>query len=451
MLTHSENDRLCRVGPQTPMGRLMRRYWIPVNYCWETEANGQAVRVRILGEDLLAWRDSDGTPVFSQERCPHRQASFYFGRCEDGVIRCPYHGWAFDRQGNCRETPNEPDGSRLKERVKIVTYKAVDFGGLTWIYMGDRQDDPPGVPDFEWAAVPDNQRLHNQKQVMLFNWLQALESELDSTHVHFLHGRLNRDDSPRYGVWHDQPNAKLHVVDAPHGLTYGAERGEENGHRYWRTAHFLHPFYGMFPANPRGRVNVSIYVPIDDEHTLNLEVRWHPTEALSLSGRPPAELADEPGVLSKGIGPMKPAQKGRFFANWWPQVCAETDFHMDLHAKRTRNKTGIPGVRLQDVAILSSMGSIVDRSQENLGASDAAIIKMRKLQLAALAAFEADGQEPPGVLNPGMYRMRSCATALPCGADWLVELNDWHHAKALVVPTGGLPRDLPTLVQAGPH
>ena len=197
MLSAENTDLLCRVGRGTPMGDLMRQYWLPVGYSWEYEAEGQPQRVRVLGEDLVIWRTLDGTPAFTQANCPHRGAGFFYGRTEEEGLRCAYHGWKFDADGQCVDMPNEPAESAFKQKVRITAYKGADYGGVTWIYMGPNQDDPPGIPLFEWGQIPPENVSYAQKIVYECNWMQALEGELDSTHVYFLHRRLNVDDSPR--------------------------------------------------------------------------------------------------------------------------------------------------------------------------------------------------------------------------------------------------------------
>ncbi len=437
MLTKEDTELLCRVGPGTPMGNLMRQYWLPVTYDWEVPPDGQPLRVRVLGEDLLAWRDSNGTPCFSQERCPHRGASFFFGRNEEGGLRCAYHGWKFDVQGNCLEMPNEQPESSFKHKVKITAYRGADFGGVVWVYMGPRQDAPPQVPRFEWGLVAEGQRRHYRKIVYQCNWAQALEGEMDSTHVYFLHRRLRAEDSPKYGLYNRDLAARFHVRDSEAGILYGAERTEENGNTYWRTTQFLFPIYGMFPGDDTGMTPLSIYVPIDDEHTLHWGVQWHPSKPLPGSRRPDGALPEEPGVLSDGVGPMKPERKGKFFAHWWPEANPDTDFLMDPWAKQYRNYTGIPSVRLQDSAVIHSMGRIMDRTTEHLCTTDVAVIRMRRKLLAAARALMANGTPPPGVENPDLYRARSCAAALPPGVNWEEALADWHHARTKKHPTPG--------------
>ena len=248
MLSAENTDLLCRVGRGTPMGDMMRQYWLPVGYSWEYEAEGQPQRVRVLGEDLVVWRTLDGTPAFTQANCPHRGAGFFYGRTEEEGLRCAYHGWKFDPDGQCIDMPNEPAESVFKQKVKITAYKGADYGGVTWVYMGPNQDDPPGVPLFEWGQIPPENVSHAQKIVYECNWMQALEGELDSTHVYFLHRRLSIDDPPRFGLYHNDQRALFHISEKPYGFTYGAERHELDGNVYWRTTQFIFPIYGMFPA-----------------------------------------------------------------------------------------------------------------------------------------------------------------------------------------------------------
>jgi nitrite reductase/ring-hydroxylating ferredoxin subunit len=430
MLAKEENELLCRVGAGTPMGEMMRRYWIPLIYDWELEPDGQPQRVRVLGEDLLAWRDTDGKVGFNQEACPHRGVSLYYGRNEESGLRCCYHGWKFDADGNCLEMPNEPADSNFKKKVAITSYRSAEAGGLIWIYMGSDQETPPPLPQFEWTTLPQTQVRHTHKLVYECNWMQSLEGELDSTHVYFLHGRVARDVPGKYGLWIDDRAARFHVVPTDYGLMYGAERTEPEG-TYWRTTQFLFPFHAMFPAVNNGTLPMSIYVPIDDDHTLHLGVSWNPNREI-VPNTPEnllnSQLPAEPGVLG-GIGPMKDHQVGRFFANWWPEVNAETDFNMNLDAKKTKSFTGIPGVRLQDSAVIYSMGRIMPRYREHLGTADATIIRARRVILGAVKALQVKGTPPPGSLDAEMYRVRQCETILQPTQDWQAELEAWHNMR----------------------
>jgi nitrite reductase/ring-hydroxylating ferredoxin subunit len=436
MLSKEDNDLLCRVGPGTPMGELMRRYWLPVIYSWEMEPDGQPQKVRILGEDLIAFRGTDGRCAFVQEYCPHRGVNLYFGRNEECGIRCAYHGWKFDVEGNCVDMPNEPGNSVFKSKVKITAYKTAESGGLVWVYMGQDQDNPPPLPQFEWMDLPETHVSHTHKLVYECNWMQALEGELDTTHVFIMHSRLKQEIPGKYGLWIDDLAARLAVVPTEYGIMYGGERSEPDGSLYWRTTQFLFPFYGMFPAVNMGTVPISIYVPIDDEHTLHLGLAWNPANQIEQNtpeGLLNAHLPEEPGVLG-GIGPMKPEQKGRFFARWWPAANRENDFHMDLDAKKSKSFTGIPGVRLQDEAVIWSMGSIMPRYREHLGTADATIIAARRSLLAAAKELQENGTPPPASTKPELYRVRPCETVLPAAADWQEALGDWLNCRTTEYP-----------------
>jgi nitrite reductase/ring-hydroxylating ferredoxin subunit len=439
MLSKADNDLLCRVGRGTPMGELMRQYWMPLLYDWELEPDGTPLRVRVLGENLIAWRDSAGRPAFVAENCPHRGASLFFGRNEESGLRCVYHGWKFAVDGTCVDMPNEPAESDFRTRVRATAYAAAEYGGLVWVYLGPHQDAPPDVPRFEWGLVPPEQRQHSHKLIYENNWLQALEGELDTSHVYFLHSRLDPSLPAKYGTWVDDRAARLYVVNTPGGVLYGGKRSEEDGNTYWRTTQFLFPMYGMFPGGrDDGTVPISIYVPIDDTHTLHMGVFWHPTKVLEKTRDPrTGTLPDEPGVLANGVGPMKPHQTGRYFADWWPVVNHDNDFLMDAEARQTKSFTGIPGIRLQDSAVIWSMGPIMNRPAEHLGTADMAIIRVRRRLLEATKALRDHGTVPPGVGDPSVYTVRSCLTVLPPEADWLTALGDWHNARSTEHPNPG--------------
>ncbi len=438
MLSKEDMDLLCRVGPGTPMGHLMRQYWLPLVYTWELESDGPPLRVRILGENLIAWRDSEGKPGFIAENCPHRGASLFFGRNEEIGLRCVYHGWKFDTAGRCLDMPNEPPESNFKDKIKATAYRGADRGGVTWVYMGPRQQDPPGLPDWEWCLVPEEQVHHQHKVIYQCNWAQALEGELDTTHVYFLHSRLNTADPGSYGLYVPDKAARLEILETDYGVLYGARREEDADSYYWRTTQFLFPIYGMFPGGGEdGTVPLSIYLPVDDEHTLHWGLRWHPSMPLA-GDRRPVQLGLRPtGELIAGVGPMKPEQKGRFFAHWWPAVSPDNDYMQDRTIQKTRNFTGIGSVRLQDSAVIQSMGRIMDRTKEHLGTADAALIRVRRRLINAARALGEQGTMPPGVDEPELYRVRSCMAVLPKGRQWQEAMDAWLHARTVEHPTGG--------------
>jgi len=428
MLSKADNELLTRVGPGTPMGDLMRQYWLPVLHSWELEPDGPPLRVRVLGEDLIAWRDTDGRPALIRENCPHRGASLFFARNEECGLRCVYHGWKFDVDGKCLDQPNEPEPvtgdqagadahdestpmgaapRRFKDKVRATAYRAADWGGVVFTYMGPRQDNPPGLPRFEWALVPEAQRHHQYKAILDCNWMQALEGDIDTAHLYFLHSRVNPEDASGSGVYHRDRAPTLEINETDCGLMYGARRLEEDGRIYWRT-------------------------PIDDYHTLHWGIRWHPAREM-----PEHEIMSTLPEMA-GMGYMQEEQKGKHFANWWPVANKQNDFLIDRETQRTRTFTGIPTVRLQDAAMTASMGPIMDRSAEHLGTTDAMIIQTRRKLLRSARALRDAGVTPPAVDNPELYTARSCSAVLPADVDWRAALDDWHHARTTDAPGAAL-------------
>ena len=185
MLSMEHNDILTRVGPGTPLGELMREYWVPACLPSELKPDATPTRLKLLGEKLIAFRDTQGRIGILDHRCPHRCASMFFGRNEEGGIRCAYHGWKFDVEGNCLDQPNLPEDLRFTDRVKAKAYKVAEKGGIVWVYMGKRKVPPP-LPALEVLSIPDDERM-----VMCHmrdcNWLQSLEGDIDTSHFGFLH------------------------------------------------------------------------------------------------------------------------------------------------------------------------------------------------------------------------------------------------------------------------
>ena len=213
------------------MGNLLRQYWIPFLFSWEIEPNGPPERVRLLGEDLLAVRDSSGKPGLIGERCPHRGASLYFGRNEENGLRCIYHGWKFDVAGRCVDMPSEPPDSNFQWKVRTASYPVMERAGMIWTYMGPK-DEPPPLPALEWLDLPDDHVVAS-KRVQYSNWVQGMEGDLDQSHVSFVHSRLNLDpNSPRAGVdaiRHYDTHPRFQVVETDYGRVHrlwpqGSER-----------------------------------------------------------------------------------------------------------------------------------------------------------------------------------------------------------------------------------
>src|SRR5438067_11741806 len=189
MLTRDDNELITNTNPGTPMGELFRRFWLPVALSEELPGpDCVPQRVRVLGEDLLAIRDTSGRPGLFDAYCPHRGAPLFFGRNEEDGLRCVYHGWKFDVDGRCVDLPNAPEGPTFKDKIKIKCYPCVEAGDLIWAYMGPAEKEPP-FPEFEWTKLPKSHR-YVTKFVEQCNYLQAMEGDYDPSHARFLHSTL---------------------------------------------------------------------------------------------------------------------------------------------------------------------------------------------------------------------------------------------------------------------
>src|SRR5437016_1578931 len=206
MLSREDNELLTRTGPGTPMGALVRQYWIPVVLSSELVAGGRVKRVQLLGERLIAFRAKRGRPGLVGEFCPHRLASLYFGRVEDAGMRCVYHGWQFGMDGRCLEMPNEPGGG-FASKIRHVGYPCEEAGGMIWAYLGPASPPPP-MPHLEWTLLPDAHSFAS-KRVQECNWFQAMEGGIDSSHISFLHAPLDPGDAEvtRALIWRASASA----------------------------------------------------------------------------------------------------------------------------------------------------------------------------------------------------------------------------------------------------
>jgi phenylpropionate dioxygenase-like ring-hydroxylating dioxygenase large terminal subunit len=410
MLKQEENELICRVGPGTPMGNLMREYWMPALLSSELpSADSDPIRVLLLGEQLIGFRDTNGQVGLIQNNCPHRGASLFFGRNEEAGLRCVYHGWKFDVQGNCIDMPNEPAESDFKSKVKAVAYPTQERNGIVWAYLGPRKE-PPRLPDLEANALDGSTATAFQLEC---NWLQILEGDIDTTHVGFLHyGGFTPEEQPP-GSFSDyqlrQKPAHFEVIDTPAGVAYGARRPGPPGQHYWRVAQFAMPFYTFTPPGVLGvKKNNGARVPMDDYHTM--------TFFMNHGGRRP------------NTGPAAPfPEKLPNSSDWYGRFRFEqnqsNDFHIDRAAQRVNKGsagyTGITGILMQDAAMTTSMGPIMNRTTERLGSTDAMVIQTRRRLINAVRAHMERGVTPPGVDNPEVYRVRSGGVFLPEGVDWV--------------------------------
>jgi phthalate 4,5-dioxygenase oxygenase subunit len=402
--TAQENEILTRTGPGTPVGALFRRYWLPVLLASEVaEPDGPPVRVKLLSERLIAFRDTRGHVGLIDEFCAHRGVSLWFGRNEDEGLRCAYHGWKYDVTGQCVDVPSEPLESGFCRKIKLTSYPCVEKGGVVWAYLGPAAERPP-EPAYEWATVPEESR-HLSKRIQECNYLQALEGGLDSIHSTFLHRDsvgddplLRRDPESAAMLKGDTRPAFLPTV-SPGGLHISTRRSVEGDRYFWRVTQFLMPCFNLFPPygdNPSGG---HAFVPLDDESCWIFSIDYHPRRSLS-------EL--EHAAAEAGAGIHVPVIPGTFI----PVANKRNDYLIDRAAQRARKSfTGVARVGVQDAAVQESMGAIEDRSRENLVSTDNGIIMTRKRLLEA-ARGVAEGRDPPG-LDAAAQRVRAVSMVMP--------------------------------------
>src|SRR3954468_18573891 len=284
-----QNELLTRTGPGSPMGELFRRYWMPILHSWELPANDcPPVRVKCLGERMVAFRDTQGKLGLVDEFCAHRGVSLYFGRNEDSGIRCPYHGWKYDVNGQCVEVPSEPAESGFCKKIKLKAYPLCERGSVIWVYMGPADQQPP-LPEWEFATVKAEQ-CYMSKRMQESNWLQAMEGGIDSSHVSFLHsGQLEHDPlfkgakGNQYNLGDKKP--VFEVVESEGGLYIGARRNAEDGHYYWRITPWVMPCFTMVPPRGDHPVHGHFWIPIDDENCWAWSFDYHPVRALTQTER----------------------------------------------------------------------------------------------------------------------------------------------------------------------
>ena len=404
MLKPELNVLLTRTGAGTAMGRMFRSYWIPALLADELPENDcPPVRVTLLGEQLLALRDTSGRMGLIEEFCAHRRTSLWFGRNEEGGIRCAYHGWKYDVTGQCIEVPSEGAETGFCRRIKLASYPLIARGGILWTYMGPPDKQPP-LPEFEFALVASEQRFVS-KRLQECNWLQALEGGIDSSHVSFLHRAALQTDPLFKGAKGNQYNlndAQPHfeVAEAPGGLFIGARRKAENGNWYWRITPWVMPCFTIVPPRADHPVHGHFWIPINDQSCWAWSFDFHPTRALT-----GAEL----DAMHDGKGVHVTYVPGTFR----PRANRDNDYLMDRAAQRAgRSFSGIEGIAMQDASLQESMGPIVDRSRENLVSTDNGIIMARNRLLKAVTALTEQGAAPPGV-NPAHHHVRSAALVLP--------------------------------------
>jgi phthalate 4,5-dioxygenase len=382
MLSAEDNALLTRVGPGTPMGELMRRYWIPVAFSHQIAApDSPPLRVKLMGEKLVTFRDTNGRVGLLDEACPHRTASLFFGRNEECGLRCVYHGWKFDIDGKCVDLPSEPPGSNFQDKITIKAYPCVEQGGLIWTYMGPPEH-KPAFPDLEWTRLPEQHRFVT-RHAQECNWLQGLEGGFDSSHLAFLHKGNERGN---VGI----VPSRYEVLPTGFGFIAGTRRDMEDDQSLWTANVMLMPFHKIIASVP---VGAHIWAPMDDENTMLYCVDFLPDRPLTDDDL--ARSTSWNGIHAETLPGSDHAVQNK-----------GNDYLIDRALQASgASYTGMKGLGVQDCGIQESMGPIADRTTEHLGVSDTAIIQIRRLLLQTLQDH-ADGRPLPGI-DPASYRVRS--------------------------------------------
>ncbi len=406
MTTAKEGIELTRVGPGTDMGALMRHYWIPACLSSEIEPDGPPLRLKLLGEKLIAFRDSAGRAGIMDHRCPHRCASLFLGRNEEGGIRCVYHGWKFDVDGQCVDMPSAPPHQDFKQKVRAKAYRVAERANVVWVYMGPNQSDAPALPGFEILQAPDDEIdvTFIQRDC---NYLQAIEGEIDTAHFGFLHaGHIDPNDVPedeplRQTILNRSP--EYHVAEAPWGTQYAGYRASGPGKVYWRFANFCLPFWTQAPNGEfKSHMHARAWVPLDDEHTMFIFFKWK--HAVAANSLPQPTYKDGTPIGGTGRGANMLPNTTDWLGRWRMAENETNDWLIDRAAQASGEiYTGIDGIHLQDQAITESMGAIVDHDFEHLAPSDLMITRTRRRLLMASRALRDDGAAPPAADDPSAY------------------------------------------------
>jgi phthalate 4,5-dioxygenase oxygenase subunit len=414
MLTKEENDLMCRVEGDAPMGQIVRRHWIPACLSEEVqECDGTPVRVRLLGENLVAFRDSNGKVGLIDEQCPHRRASLVYGRNEEGGLRCLYHGWKMDTAGNVVDMASEPAASELKHKVKHKAYPTLEWAGVVWTYMGPQEEQPEFQPP-PWAPTATT-KVSIAKIIIPCNWAQILEGAIDSAHSSSLHSSdmvpARVDSAKATSINWLRPSTdkapRLQCQTTEFGFRYAALRRPISGadsNAYVRVTVFVAPITVLIPPNDSYNV-ANVNVPVDDTHTAFHFIGWSDT---------PENLPDT-ATWRKFLG----AQPGIDLDEGY-KMRRNTDNHFwqDRQAMKAGSFTGIQGIPNQDIAMWVTMGPLADRDKDVLGASDVAIVEFRRQMSKAAKDFLAGAP----AIGTGSQRVtpkvRSYQQIVPKSTDW---------------------------------
>ena len=404
MLTSADNQLLTRTGAGTAMGAYFRRFWQPVALAREiAEPDSPPIRVQVLGEELLAFRDTLGRVGLIEPHCAHRGANLFFGRNEECGIRCVYHGWKYDVDGKCVDMPNVPRGSAYHGKTSITAYPTREFGDIVWAYLGPRERLPASVPQLEFGTLPASHR-YVTKRLQQCNWAHSLEGALDTAHFSFLHmpapKRLSNQnpgaaaDEQRLRWLRNDPLPQFTILEHDVGFVVGGSRKADGQELYWRITQFMLPAHSVTPSAMPGEVYYGYtWAPITDQSCWMYVYAWHPERPLSDQERAKFDQGGygQMAVLGPGFVPLRNRSN---------------DYLIDRDEQKHHSFTGVRGIAEQDAMAQDSQGYIADRTREHLTPTDVAIVHFRRLMLDGANALR-DGKEPAAAQRHHSYRLRS--------------------------------------------
>ena len=421
MVSRELNERLTRTGRGRPAGEVLRRYWQPAALVEELDGERPVVPVTLLGERLVLFRDNEGELGLIGRHCLHRGADLCFGRREDNGLRCPFHGWHYDRNGQCVEQPGEPEGSRMYRRVRTTSYPVVEKNGIVFAYMGP--DEPPEFPNFDCFRAPES-HVFAFKGLWECNWLQALEIGIDPAHASFLHrflededpedgyGRQFRDratdtDLPMTRLLREHPRPEIRVEETDYGLRLTALRHLDNGLTHVRVTNQIFPGAICIPMS-REMTITQWHVPVDDESCY-----WY---SLFTS-------FDEP-VDKKLMREQR--MKEHRLPDYAPRANKRNRYRFDPEEQATLTWTGMGlDINVHDQWAVEGMGPIQDRTREHLGRTDVGIVRYRRMLTAAMEAV-AGNDETALPMRGGVDVSRIVG---PVSNDAIAETADWEAAS----------------------
>lgn len=411
MLSAADNEILVRTNAGTPMGDYFRRFWLPVALSSEMPApDSPPIRVKVMGEELVAFRDSEGRVGLLEPWCAHRGSNLFFGRNEECGLRCVHHGWKYDVEGRCVDMPNVDPDAGMRGKISIKAYPTREYGDMVWAYLGPREV-MPELPQLEHGLVPPAHR-YVTKRLQQCNWAQSMDGTVDTAHFSFLHmpapqAKSNANatvaaDENRLRWLRQDPRPRFTIVDHEAGFVIGGARKADGEDLYWRITQFMLPSHSITPSTMPGESYYGYtWVPVDDVSVWIYVYAWHPDQPIPAAERAKYEKGGYGQFAELGPGYLPVRNRGN-------------DYLIDRAAQKTVSFTGIRGVSEQDMMAQESQGLIADRTREHLTATDVGVVHFRRLMLKEARALQ-NGREPAAARHPEAYRLRSGGAVLPGG------------------------------------